>query len=219
MFPFFENNLGPFTSVINIAPATVERVPITFPWPRIDLKFTFSSLKIQDIRKVMVGRLLYKSAGNVVVEYFIARKYKFWLITSLSKPSNNILMKIDSIILSLIPLSRKATKGIMTMVAMAWEMRPKMTLSIFIKIFLLGLLEPVIGQNLSHKNIEIQKKARNLVDTWKKRVKDEMDAKSGSSHVVPWSARPRIFEASHSGSKHCASPEVAMKSSVTNLSA
>ncbi|KAK8559463.1 hypothetical protein V6N13_026885 [Hibiscus sabdariffa] len=71
----------------------------------------------------------------------------------------------------------------------------------------------------SHKNKEIQKKARNLVDTWKKQVEDEMDAKSGSSHAVPWSARPRLFESSHSGSKHCASPEVAMKSSVTNLSA
>ncbi|KAE8694551.1 39S ribosomal protein L47 [Hibiscus syriacus] len=71
----------------------------------------------------------------------------------------------------------------------------------------------------SHKNIEIQKKARSLVDTWKKRVEAEMDAKSSSSQAVPWPARPRPSEVSQSGSKHCASPEVAMKSSVTHLSA
>ncbi|KAK8488186.1 hypothetical protein V6N13_010237 [Hibiscus sabdariffa] len=71
----------------------------------------------------------------------------------------------------------------------------------------------------SHKNIEIQKKARSLVDTWKRRVEAEMDAKSRSSQAVPWSARPRLSEVSQSGGKHCASPEVAMKSSVTHLSA
>ncbi|XWS37383.1 hypothetical protein CRYUN_Cryun19dG0038300 [Craigia yunnanensis] len=71
----------------------------------------------------------------------------------------------------------------------------------------------------SHKNIEIQKKARSLVDTWKKRVEAEMDAKSGSNQAVPWSARPRLSEVSHSVSKHTGSSEVAMKSSVTQLSA
>ncbi|XVF09240.1 hypothetical protein REPUB_Repub07fG0075000 [Reevesia pubescens] len=71
----------------------------------------------------------------------------------------------------------------------------------------------------SHKNIEIQKKARSLVDTWKKRVEAEMDAKSGSNQAVPWSARPRLSEVSHSGSKHCGSSEVAVKSPVTQLSA
>ncbi|OMO78446.1 hypothetical protein COLO4_24764 [Corchorus olitorius] len=71
----------------------------------------------------------------------------------------------------------------------------------------------------SHKNIEIQKKARSLVDTWKKRVEAEMDAKSGSNQAVPWSARPRISEVSHSGSKHSGSSEVAIKSSVTQVSA
>ncbi|XP_022767604.1 mucin-19-like isoform X2 [Durio zibethinus] len=71
----------------------------------------------------------------------------------------------------------------------------------------------------SHKNIEIQKKARTLVDTWKKRVEAEMDAKSGSNQAVPWSARPRLSEVSHSGNKHSGSSEVAMKSSVTQLSA
>ncbi|XWS60695.1 hypothetical protein CRYUN_Cryun07bG0057700 [Craigia yunnanensis] len=71
----------------------------------------------------------------------------------------------------------------------------------------------------SHKNIEIQKKARSLVDTWKKRVEAEMDAKSGSNQAVPWSARPRLSEVSLSGSKHSGPSEVAVKSSVTQLSA
>ncbi|KAK8685244.1 hypothetical protein V6N13_041249 [Hibiscus sabdariffa] len=71
----------------------------------------------------------------------------------------------------------------------------------------------------SHKNIEIQKKARSLVDTWKKRVEAEMDAKSGSNQAVPWSARPRLSEVSHCGSKNSGSSEVAMKTSVTQLSA
>ncbi|GMI99449.1 'shuttle' in chinese [Hibiscus trionum] len=71
----------------------------------------------------------------------------------------------------------------------------------------------------SHKNIEIQKKARSLVDTWKKRVEAEMDAKSGSNQAVPWSARARLSEASHGGNKQSGSSEVAMKSLVTQLSA
>ncbi|TYH03207.1 hypothetical protein ES288_A09G202600v1 [Gossypium darwinii] len=71
----------------------------------------------------------------------------------------------------------------------------------------------------THKNIEIQKKARSLVDTWKKRVEAEMDAKCVSSHGVPWSARSRLSDVSHSGSKHSGSTEVAVKSSATQLSA
>ena len=73
----------------------------------------------------------------------------------------------------------------------------------------------------SHKNLEIQRKARGLVDTWKKRVEAEMninDAKSGSSQAVPWS-RPRLSEVSHGGNRHSGgSSEVAMKSSVTQFS-
>ncbi|GLT73749.1 hypothetical protein SLA2020_455860 [Shorea laevis] len=71
----------------------------------------------------------------------------------------------------------------------------------------------------SHKNLEIQKKARSLVDTWKKRVEAEMDAKSDSNQAVPWPARPRLSEVSHCGSKHSGSSEVATKSSVTQVSA
>ncbi|KAG4184395.1 hypothetical protein ERO13_A09G170100v2 [Gossypium hirsutum] len=71
----------------------------------------------------------------------------------------------------------------------------------------------------THKNIDIQKKARSLVDTWKKRVEAEMDAKCGSNQAVPWPARSRVSEVSHSGNKHSGSSEVAMKNSVTQVSA
>ncbi|KAL1083327.1 hypothetical protein V6Z11_D09G192800 [Gossypium hirsutum] len=71
----------------------------------------------------------------------------------------------------------------------------------------------------THKNIDIQKKARSLVDTWKKRVEAEMDAKCGSNQAVPWSARSRLSEVSHSGNKHSGSAEVAMKNLVTQVSA
>ncbi|KAF5734738.1 BAH domain TFIIS helical bundle-like domain isoform 4 [Tripterygium wilfordii] len=72
----------------------------------------------------------------------------------------------------------------------------------------------------SHKNMEIQKKARSLVDTWKKRVEVEIDAKSGSNPAVPWSARPRIREISHGANRQSGgTSEVAVKNSVTQLSA
>ncbi|PNT10027.1 hypothetical protein POPTR_012G077700v4 [Populus trichocarpa] len=73
----------------------------------------------------------------------------------------------------------------------------------------------------THKNLEIQKKARSLVDTWKKRVEAEMDAntKSGSNHGVSWTARSRLPEVSHGGNRPGVSSEVAMKSSVVQLSA
>ncbi|XP_077237821.1 uncharacterized protein LOC143879350 [Tasmannia lanceolata] len=73
----------------------------------------------------------------------------------------------------------------------------------------------------SHKNLEIQKKARSLVDTWKKRVEDEMninDAKSGSSQPVSWPGKPGFSEISHGGNKRTGSSEVAIKSSVMNSS-
>ncbi|CAL5441242.1 unnamed protein product [Camellia sinensis] len=75
----------------------------------------------------------------------------------------------------------------------------------------------------SHKNVEIQRKARSLVDTWKKRVEAEMnviDAKSGSTQAVSWPSRARLHEVSHGGNRHPGgSSEVAMKSSVTQISA
>lgn len=71
----------------------------------------------------------------------------------------------------------------------------------------------------SHKNSEIQKKARSLVDTWKKRVEVEMnivDARSGSNQAVSWSARSRIPEVGHGGNRNVGgSSEAATKSSVS----
>ncbi|GMH21472.1 hypothetical protein Nepgr_023314 [Nepenthes gracilis] len=73
----------------------------------------------------------------------------------------------------------------------------------------------------SHRNSEIQKKARSLVDTWKRRVEAEMnigDAKSGSGHSVPWPARPR-HEVSHGGNRQTdGSSDVVTRSSLTQLS-
>ncbi|XP_010503429.1 PREDICTED: uncharacterized protein LOC104780617 isoform X3 [Camelina sativa] len=52
----------------------------------------------------------------------------------------------------------------------------------------------------SHKNSEIGKKARSLVDTWKKRVEAEMDAKSGSNQGVSWPGSGRLTHGGrHSG--------------------
>lgn len=75
----------------------------------------------------------------------------------------------------------------------------------------------------THKNSEIQKKARGLVDTWKKRVEAEMninDAKAGSGQTVHWPARTRLSEVGQGGNKNSGgSSDVAVKSSVTQLSA
>lgn len=75
----------------------------------------------------------------------------------------------------------------------------------------------------THKNSEIQKKARSLVDTWKKRVEAEMnisDSKSGSSRGVSWPAKPASSEVSHVGSRKTGgSAEAAAKSSMVLPSA
>ncbi|KAG8378966.1 hypothetical protein BUALT_Bualt07G0039400 [Buddleja alternifolia] len=75
----------------------------------------------------------------------------------------------------------------------------------------------------SHKNLEIQRKARSLVDTWKKRVEAEMnsiDAKSGSTQAVSgWPSKSRLPEASHGGTRAPSGSDVAMKSSITQNSA
>ncbi|XP_058115456.1 uncharacterized protein LOC131258268 isoform X2 [Magnolia sinica] len=77
----------------------------------------------------------------------------------------------------------------------------------------------------SHKNLDIQKKARSLVDTWKKRVEAEMkinEAKSGSSHqAVSWPGKPAGYsEVSHGGGNRRAGPyEVALKGYIMQTSA
>jgi hypothetical protein len=73
----------------------------------------------------------------------------------------------------------------------------------------------------SHKNLDIQKKARKLVDVWKKRVDAEMkasgEAKPGSGHGISWSYKQSSpAEPVHTLTKAASGglPEVAMKSSV-----
>ncbi|KAG0472077.1 hypothetical protein HPP92_016623 [Vanilla planifolia] len=69
----------------------------------------------------------------------------------------------------------------------------------------------------SHKNLEIQKKARSLVDTWKKRVDAEIktnDAKpTGSSQTVAWPVKPGFSEVSHVGNRRIGSGELSVKGS------
>ncbi|XP_047958556.1 uncharacterized protein LOC125204059 isoform X2 [Salvia hispanica] len=75
----------------------------------------------------------------------------------------------------------------------------------------------------THKNVEIQKKARSLVDTWKKRVEAEMnmiDAKSGSTQATDaWPSKSRLPEAAHGGRKIPNGSDIAMKSSISQNSA
>ncbi|MED6188110.1 hypothetical protein PIB30_082897 [Stylosanthes scabra] len=68
----------------------------------------------------------------------------------------------------------------------------------------------------THKNSEIQRKARSLVDTWKKRVEAEMnmtDSKAGSTRPVSWQAKPAASEVSHVGSKKTGVSENSAKGS------
>ncbi|KAJ0049372.1 hypothetical protein Pint_15392 [Pistacia integerrima] len=65
----------------------------------------------------------------------------------------------------------------------------------------------------AHKNLEIQKKARSLVDTWKKRVEAEMDATP--NQAVSWPAGSRLPEVTPGGNRQSGgSSEVAVKSLV-----
>ncbi|XP_055828625.1 uncharacterized protein LOC129896702 [Solanum dulcamara] len=83
-----------------------------------------------------------------------------------------------------------------------------------------------IGRSVNHlrqhKNTEIQRKARSLVDTWKKRVEAEMniiDAKSGSNQAVTWPSKSRLPEASHNIAKNPGGSNDVTKSAVAQLSA
>lgn len=72
-----------------------------------------------------------------------------------------------------------------------------------------------------HKNTEIQKKARSLVDTWKKRVEAEMnmtDSKSGSARAVSWPSKPTSSEVSHLGNRKTGGPDNVSKSSAIQQS-
>ncbi|KAJ0667375.1 putative transcription regulator IWS1 family [Helianthus annuus] len=77
----------------------------------------------------------------------------------------------------------------------------------------------------SHKNPEIQKKARSLVSTWKKRVEAEMnfiETKSSTSRGGSWSHKPMISDVSPMGSTRRIGgsfSEVGSKSSASQSSA
>lgn len=84
-----------------------------------------------------------------------------------------------------------------------------------------------IGKSVNHlrghKNLEIQKKARSLVDTWKKRVDAEMtkinDAKSGgSTQAVTWPVKSSFSEVSHSGSRRSGSTEATARTPISQSS-
>nr|CAD1825307.1 unnamed protein product [Ananas comosus var. bracteatus] len=71
----------------------------------------------------------------------------------------------------------------------------------------------------SHKNLEIQKKARSLVDIWKKRVDAEMKVNDAKSLVagqpVAWPGKPGFSDVSNSGNRRMVSTELTTKSSLT----
>ncbi|XAR51826.1 hypothetical protein NMG60_11006569 [Bertholletia excelsa] len=75
----------------------------------------------------------------------------------------------------------------------------------------------------SHKNSEVQKKARSLVDTWKKGVEAEMnviDANTGSNHGSRWPSKSMLSEVSHVGNRrNGGSSEFCIKSSIVQSSA
>ncbi|ONK69510.1 uncharacterized protein A4U43_C05F23690 [Asparagus officinalis] len=75
----------------------------------------------------------------------------------------------------------------------------------------------------SHKNLDIQKKARSLVDVWKKRVDAEMtkinDAKIGASNqAVTWAGKSGIQEVPHAGGRRPGSTEATNKTANTQAS-
>ncbi len=69
---------------------------------------------------------------------------------------------------------------------------------------------------------KFRKKARSLVDTWKKRVEVEMnmnDAKMGSNQAVTWSAKSRLPEVANVNRGQGGFSECAPKSPTVQLSA
>ncbi|KAL5207530.1 hypothetical protein ABZP36_031965 [Zizania latifolia] len=74
----------------------------------------------------------------------------------------------------------------------------------------------------SHKNLEIQKKAKCLVENWKKRVDAEMKSNDVkpvvSGQAVSWPGKPGFAEISSMGNKRSGSSEPSLKSPVSQLS-
>ncbi|RZC59114.1 hypothetical protein C5167_006412 [Papaver somniferum] len=75
----------------------------------------------------------------------------------------------------------------------------------------------------THKNLEIQKKSKSLVDTWKKRVEAEMkiiEMKSGAARAASSPSKQCISDISHAGSRRTGvSSECIAKSSMSQPSA
>ncbi|KAK3159067.1 hypothetical protein QOZ80_2AG0145260 [Eleusine coracana subsp. coracana] len=74
----------------------------------------------------------------------------------------------------------------------------------------------------SHKNLEIQKKAKCLVENWKKRVDAEMksnDVKAAvSGQAAPWPGKAGFSEISNAGNKRSGSSESTMKNQLSQMS-
>ncbi|GJN22242.1 hypothetical protein PR202_gb09793 [Eleusine coracana subsp. coracana] len=74
----------------------------------------------------------------------------------------------------------------------------------------------------SHKNLEIQKKAKCLVENWKKRVDAEMksnDVKAAvSGQPAPWPGKAGFSEISNAGNKRSGSSESSMKNQLSQMS-
>ncbi|KAF0932606.1 hypothetical protein E2562_010479 [Oryza meyeriana var. granulata] len=74
----------------------------------------------------------------------------------------------------------------------------------------------------SHKNPEIQKKAKCLVENWKKRVDAEMKSNDVkpvvSGQAVSWPGKPGFAEISSAGNRRSGSSEPSLKSPVSQLS-
>jgi hypothetical protein len=74
----------------------------------------------------------------------------------------------------------------------------------------------------SHKNVEIRKKAKCLVENWKKRIDAEMksnDVKAAvSGQAAPWPGKAGFSEISNAGNKRSGSSEPSMKSQVSQIS-
>ncbi|RRT86017.1 hypothetical protein B296_00004131 [Ensete ventricosum] len=71
----------------------------------------------------------------------------------------------------------------------------------------------------NHKNSEIQKKARSLIDIWKKRVDAEITKTDDAKSVVPsqpvWQVKPGSSDITNAGNRRAGSTEVGVKSPAT----
>ncbi|EEE57789.1 hypothetical protein OsJ_08340 [Oryza sativa Japonica Group] len=86
----------------------------------------------------------------------------------------------------------------------------------------LGSIGKSVNHLRSHKNPEIQKKAKCLVENWKKRVDAEMKSNDVkpvvSGQAVSWPGKPGFPEISSAGNRRSGSSESSLKSPVSQLS-